>query len=56
MTDCLFCKITRKEIPAVIIYENEQWLTFLNIGPIREAHTQIIPKAHFSQVWRLSQA
>src|SRR5689334_12956048 len=47
MTDCLFCQIARKEISAVILHEDEQLLAFLDLGPIREGHTQVIPKAHF---------
>jgi histidine triad (HIT) family protein len=47
MSDCLFCRIARKETPAVVLHEDDQLLAFLDIGPIREGHTQIIPKAHF---------
>lgn len=43
---CLFCKIIAKEIPAEIVFENENVLAFLDIGPVSEGHTLVIPKAH----------
>lgn len=46
-SDCLFCKMANNEIMPNIIYENDELLAFLDIGPIREGHVQIIPRAHF---------
>jgi histidine triad (HIT) family protein len=43
---CLFCRIIAREIPAGIIYENEHVLAFLDIGPVSEGHTLVIPKEH----------
>jgi histidine triad (HIT) family protein len=45
--DCIFCKIGNKEIPSRIIYENDQILGFLDIFPISEGHTIVIPKNHY---------
>lgn len=45
--DCIFCQIVRKKIPSKIIYENEDILAFLDIYPISEGHTIIIPKNHY---------
>lgn len=45
--DCLFCKISKKEIPAKIIYEDEIVIAFLDIHPNVNGHTLIIPKKHF---------
>jgi histidine triad (HIT) family protein len=47
MSDCLFCKIVNKEIPARIIAENEHAIAFLDIEPCSDGHTLIIPKKHF---------
>ena len=47
MSDCLFCRIARKEVDAVIVHEDDDVVAFLDIGPIRDGHTQIIPKAHY---------
>ena len=47
--DCIFCKIISKEIPASIIYEDDDVLAFLDINPVSEGHTLLIPKEH--SVW-----
>ena len=46
MPDCLFCKIVAKQIPAEIVYEDEQCLAFLDIKPVNLGHVLLIPKAH----------
>ncbi|MCR4396640.1 MAG: histidine triad nucleotide-binding protein [Candidatus Saccharicenans sp.] len=46
MSDCIFCKIIRKEIPAAIVYEDDEILAFDDIRPQAPVHTLIIPKAH----------
>jgi histidine triad (HIT) family protein len=46
MDECLFCKIARKEIPAALVYEDEDLLAFKDIFPQAPVHLIIIPKAH----------
>ncbi len=46
MKDCLFCKIARKEIPAALVYEDDQLVAFKDISPQAPVHLLIIPKAH----------
>lgn len=46
MTDCLFCKIANKEIPAEVIYEDAHTFAFLDIVPRAPGHTVVIPKVH----------
>ena len=46
MTDCLFCKIIRGEIPAAKVYEDEATFAFLDLKPVNPGHTLVIPKAH----------
>lgn len=48
---CIFCKIVRKEIPAEIVFENDEFLAFLDIRPLALGHTLVIPKAHYRWVW-----
>lgn len=48
--DCIFCKIIAGQIPCMKLYENEHVLAFLDIGPVSEGHTLIVPKKHTSQV------
>ena len=51
MDDCIFCKIARKEIPAEIVYEDDNFLAFLDIHPQSPGHAQVIPKTHVRWVW-----
>ena len=44
--DCIFCKIVRKEAPAHVVCEDERTLAFMDIFPVADGHTLIIPKAH----------
>ena len=53
--DCVFCKIVRKEIPAHIVYEDDDYLAFLDIHPHTPGHTQVIPKKHIRWVWDVSE-
>lgn len=48
---CIFCKIVRKEAAASIIYEDEKALAFLDVRPINEGHTLIIPKNHYEAIY-----
>ena len=48
--DCIFCQIVSGRIPCIKLYENEHVLAFLDIGPVSEGHTLIIPKKHSSSV------
>ena len=43
---CVFCKIVAGQIPAVKVYEDEEVFAFLDIGPLSEGHTLVIPKRH----------
>lgn len=56
MPPCVFCKIVKKEIPAEIIYEDDNFLAFLDINPRSPGHCQIISKTHFRWVWDLPNA
>ena len=50
MSDCIFCKIVNKEIPATLVYEDETVLAFMDIGPIVKGHVLVIPKTHYDPV------
>lgn len=45
-TNCIFCKIINKEIPAAIFYETNEIVAFLNINPVNPGHFLILPKKH----------
>ena len=54
MEKCLFCNIVKGEIPSYLIDENEEFMAFLDLFPVKEGQTLIIPKIHigssFSEV------
>lgn len=51
MNDCIFCKIVSGSIPAHKVYEDGQFLAFLDIRPLSAGHTLVIPKEHHRWVW-----
>jgi histidine triad (HIT) family protein len=53
--DCIFCKITNREIPSKIIFESDLVLAFLDISPISKGHTIVIPKNHYSNLEDISE-
>ena len=50
MTDCLFCKIIKGEIPSNKVYEDESMLAFHDINPQTPVHILVVPKEHISSV------
>jgi histidine triad (HIT) family protein len=56
MDNCIFCKIAKKEVPAEVVYENENFLAFLDIRPLSPGHTLVIPKEHYRFVWDVPNA
>lgn len=51
MDNCIFCKIAAGEIPCYKVYEDHQFLAFLDIHPRNPGHTLVIPKQHYRWVW-----
>lgn len=47
---CIFCKIKDKEIPAYTIYEDDEFLAFLDISQATIGHTLVIPKKHYPNI------
>lgn len=45
-TDCLFCGIVQGEIPATIVYRNENVVAFRDIMPQAPTHVVIVPTVH----------
>ncbi|WP_022954991.1 histidine triad nucleotide-binding protein [Perlucidibaca piscinae] len=48
MTDCIFCKIARHEVPSRIVFENERLLAFHDLFPAAPTHILLIPKSHYT--------
>lgn len=50
MTDCIFCKIANGVIPAKMVYEDDRFVVFPDIGPLYKTHLLIVPKRHIASV------
>lgn len=50
MSDCLFCKIARGEIPSNKVYEDEEVFAFNDIHPVAPVHFMIIPRLHLASL------
>ena len=51
MEDCIFCKIITGELPCYKVYEDDEFIAFLDIRPLNPGHTLVIPKKHYRWVW-----
>ena len=47
MSDCIFCKIVQGEIPSKKVYEDSDFLGFIDIRPVSKGHVLLIPKEHY---------
>ncbi|HQU07851.1 MAG: hypothetical protein B7X04_02160 [Parcubacteria group bacterium 21-54-25] len=54
MEDTLFAKIIRREIPADVVYEDDETLAFLDIHPNNPGHTLVIPKEPAQNIFDIS--
>ena len=53
MENCIFCKIIRGELPCYKIYEDEKVLAFLDLHPLSQGHTLVIPKKHAQDIFEI---
>ena len=50
MTDCLFCKIEKGEIPSDKVYEDEDVIVFKDLYPKADVHLLIVPRKHIASL------
>jgi histidine triad (HIT) family protein len=50
---CIFCKISAKQIPSRVVYEDQEIFAFHDINPSAPVHFLMIPKAHISSMAHL---
>lgn len=53
MDTCIFCKIAKGEVTAEKVYEDEQFVAFLDIHPVAQGHTLLVPKEHHRWFYEL---
>lgn len=46
-SECIFCKIVSKQIPGYTVYEDDKFLSFLDIHPLTKGNCLVIPKKHY---------
>lgn len=46
MSECIFCKIVKGDIPSKKVFENDHLIAFLDINPTNPGHTLVVPKEH----------
>jgi histidine triad (HIT) family protein len=55
MSECIFCQIIQKQLPANVVYEDEQVVAFLSNHPVNEGHTLVVPKKHYANIYEISE-
>ena len=53
--ECIFCQIAQKKIPSNTVYEDENFIAFLDIRPANKGHVLVIPKNHIEDLLSLSE-
>ena len=53
MSECLFCKIVARTIPAALLYEDDMVVAFDDINPQAPTHTLVIPRIHVASIAEL---
>lgn len=51
MENCVFCQIVKGKIPCYKVYEDDNFLGFLDVHPRTKGHTIFIPKKHFRWIY-----
>lgn len=53
MDNCIFCKIINKEMPATIIYEDDEFMAVFDKFPATLGHILVLPKNHFETIFKI---
>ena len=53
--DCVFCKIAAKKLPSAIVFENDDYVAFMDRSPFSVGHTLVCPKKHGETVWDMTE-
>jgi len=54
MSDCLFCRIVRGELPSKRVYEDDAVIAFADLHPVAPVHVLVVPRRHFEDLNALS--
>jgi histidine triad (HIT) family protein len=53
MSDCVFCRIVTRQIPATVVHEDEHTLAFMDLGQVNPGHVLVAVKAHVENLFGL---
>ena len=53
MSDCVFCRIVARQIPATVVHEGEHTLAFMDLGQVNPGHVLVTLKAHAENIFGL---
>jgi histidine triad (HIT) family protein len=56
MSQCIFCRIVAREIPATVVHEDEDTLAFMDIGQVNPGHVLVTVKKHADNIFALDDA
>jgi histidine triad (HIT) family protein len=56
MSQCIFCRIVAKEIPATLVHEDEHTLAFMDIGQVNPGHVLVAVRKHADNIFALDDA
>src|SRR2546427_12374596 len=56
MSDCVFCRIVAKQIPATVVQEDADTLAFMDIGQVNPGHVLVALKSHADNLFGLQDA
>lgn len=56
MSNCVFCRIVAREIPATVVHEDEHTLAFMDLGQVNPGHVLVAVRAHAENLYGLNEA
>ena len=56
MTQCVFCRIVGRQIPAAVVHEDGDTLAFMDLGQVNPGHVLVAAKDHVENVFDLEPA
>ena len=55
MSDCVFCRIVARQIPATVVHEDEHTIAFMDLGQVNPGHVLVTLKAHAENLFALEE-
>lgn len=56
MSECVFCRIVARQIPATVVHEDEHTLAFMDLGQVNPGHVLVAVRKHAENLYALEDA